>query len=282
MGSPTQHPGYCTVEIGLRCRRLRLPLARGGGDALADAGRWAAGLFLANFHFAKTGTRTTSVLNFPSFPAPELLVVSGRRTVLCRISGALRPRPPPSPPAGQSIPSSSGSALKSVVAASFALSVAQTSTQPTTAYFSPFTRAWGAGHRERLWPSPPPGSRYLNAARGPCLVDGLGSLAWRSARWPTGPGPRYPGAFAALPVSGTAAVIAGGLTAPTAGAERLLGLSPFQWLGARSYSLYLWHWPSAGHRRRAGRKDITRAGIFWFAPGSSGRRAIHGELSVRR
>jgi len=30
---------------------------------------------------------------------------------------------------------------------------------------------------------------------------------------------------------------------PRAGAESLLGLGPFQWLGKRSYSLYLLHWP---------------------------------------
>jgi hypothetical protein len=47
----------------------------------------------------------------------------------------------------------------------------------------------------------------------------------------------------ALPVAGAALVLAGGTTVPRRGAESLLALRPLQWLGARSYSLYLWHWP---------------------------------------
>ena len=47
----------------------------------------------------------------------------------------------------------------------------------------------------------------------------------------------------ALPVLGAAAMIAGGTAAPALGVEALLRWAPFQWLGAISYSLYLWHWP---------------------------------------
>ncbi len=53
----------------------------------------------------------------------------------------------------------------------------------------------------------------------------------------------YPGSLVALPVVGAALIIAGGVAMPRPGAESLLGLGPFQWLGRRSYSLYLWHWP---------------------------------------
>src|SRR5262245_12432330 len=52
----------------------------------------------------------------------------------------------------------------------------------------------------------------------------------------------YPGFWALIPVMSTAAVIAGG-NAGKLSPKIVLGLSPLQWLGRRSYSVYLWHWP---------------------------------------
>jgi len=52
----------------------------------------------------------------------------------------------------------------------------------------------------------------------------------------------YPGFWALIPVMSTAAVIAGG-SAGKLSPKIVLGLAPFQWLGRRSYSVYLWHWP---------------------------------------
>ena len=110
-----------------------------GGDASADAGRWAA-VFLANFHFAQTGTDyfvssapPSPLLNYWSLAVeeqfyavyPALFVLALRRRHRRAESSLIL-----------------WVGLAAVVAASFALSVAQTSTQPTTAYFSPFTRAW--------------------------------------------------------------------------------------------------------------------------------------------
>jgi hypothetical protein len=75
----------------------------------------------------------------------------------------------------------------------------------------------------------------------------------------------YPGWVVALPVVGAALVIAGGVAIPAAGAESLLGLPPFQWLGRRSYSLYLWHWPiliiAAEH---AGRSTLALSENLWL------------------
>lgn len=53
----------------------------------------------------------------------------------------------------------------------------------------------------------------------------------------------YAGTTAVLPVAAAALIIAGGTAAPRAGAEALLKLGPFKWVGRWSYSLYLWHWP---------------------------------------
>ncbi len=53
----------------------------------------------------------------------------------------------------------------------------------------------------------------------------------------------YPGSVVALPVLGAGLIIAGGVAVPKYGAEYVLGRGSAQWLGRRSYSLYLWHWP---------------------------------------
>lgn len=53
---------------------------------------------------------------------------------------------------------------------------------------------------------------------------------------------KFPGPWAMLPVVATAFVLRGG-TATSWSPNVVLKLSPFQWLGSRSYSAYLWHWP---------------------------------------
>jgi peptidoglycan/LPS O-acetylase OafA/YrhL len=54
---------------------------------------------------------------------------------------------------------------------------------------------------------------------------------------------QFPGVVVALPVIATCLILAGGSARCGTVPERLLGLGPFQILGAISYSLYLWHWP---------------------------------------
>ena len=53
---------------------------------------------------------------------------------------------------------------------------------------------------------------------------------------------QFPGPWAILPVIASVLALRGGnatMWAPVA----VLKLAPFQWLGSRSYSAYLWHWP---------------------------------------
>ena len=52
----------------------------------------------------------------------------------------------------------------------------------------------------------------------------------------------YPGPWALLPVAATCLLILGGSATGTA-VSRLLSTKPMVYLGDRSYSLYLWHWP---------------------------------------
>ncbi len=53
----------------------------------------------------------------------------------------------------------------------------------------------------------------------------------------------YPSAYALLPTAATALLLFAGSSVPTVGTTRLLSSGLLVWLGNRSYSLYLWHWP---------------------------------------
>jgi hypothetical protein len=70
---------------------------------------------------------------------------------------------------------------------------------------------------------------------------GLGAIGFAAVTF-TADTP-YPGTLVAVPVVGTALVIAGGTPVPPWAAERLLRVAPVAWFGRLSYSLYLWHWP---------------------------------------
>jgi peptidoglycan/LPS O-acetylase OafA/YrhL len=53
----------------------------------------------------------------------------------------------------------------------------------------------------------------------------------------------YPGFYALLPSSGAALVILAGQESASSVSNRVLASDYFVWMGDRSYSLYLWHWP---------------------------------------
>jgi peptidoglycan/LPS O-acetylase OafA/YrhL len=127
--------------------------------------------------------------------------------------------------------------LSAIVAGSFLLSVWQTDSNASWAYFGAHTRAWelgtgallavGAGTIGRL---PSTAARVLNGA-GVAAIGG-GAVLYS-------PATPFPGYAALLPVLGTAAVIAGGCSGPSG----LLAASGLQGIGRLSYSWYLWHWP---------------------------------------
>ena len=133
--------------------------------------------------------------------------------------------------------------LIAIIAASFAWSVFQTAADPTWAYFSPFTRACelglgaliavlGPAINQQLKP------RWAAEVLASCGLAGIagGALLLNSST-------PYPGAVIAWPVISTALLIAAGCTDIRTFVERCLSIRPMQWFGARSYSLYLWHWP---------------------------------------
>jgi peptidoglycan/LPS O-acetylase OafA/YrhL len=129
-----------------------------------------------------------------------------------------------------------------VVVASLAYSVVATAQSPDAAYFVTPARMWqlGAGGLLALAPalSPAPTIRRH-------LVALLGWTALLGSIWLLDEGSAVPGWITVVPVLGTAAVIWSGdaflRTVPRAVRP---GLAAGLWVGAISYSLYLWHWPA--------------------------------------
>jgi hypothetical protein len=68
----------------------------------------------------------------------------------------------------------------------------------------------------------------------------------------------FPGAASLLPCLGAALIIYSGLAEQTIGGK-ILAFSPFVYIGALSYSLYLWHWPVLVYSRLALGSDLPWA-----------------------
>lgn len=74
------------------------------------------------------------------------------------------------------------------------------------------------------------------------LLGGAGLVAILFGAFSIDTTTNFPGVEALWPALGTTAVILAG-TARTPQSSRLLALRPCTWIGDRSYSWYLWHWP---------------------------------------
>jgi peptidoglycan/LPS O-acetylase OafA/YrhL len=208
-----------------------------GNDVATDA-KWTA-VFSANIHFALIGTDYLGSLQPPS-PLQHMwslgveeqfyVVWPGLFLLLVVIVRGARHR------------NALAATLLLIIGLSFTWSVVETMSDVTWAYFSPLTRAWelalGAlvavlaptiGRLSAGWPT------QLIAL---CGLIGIGLSAFViDASTP------YPGSAVALPVVSTALVIAAGCANVDTFVGRALSVRPMQWVGARSYSLYLWHWP---------------------------------------
>ena len=207
------------------------------GHETAVDGQWAA-LFLANFHFAASETnylasqRPPSALqNYWSLAVEEQFYIV-YPTIFVIVARFAR---------GISLRARLAILLLAVMTASYTFSIVFTSANASSAFYSPLTRAWElalgglvavAGNSLRRLP------QSLSS-----LISwlGLGAIVVTSTTLTSAS--VYPGALVAIPVLGSALVIAGGATQPPWGVECILRQRPFQLLGLISYSLYLWHWP---------------------------------------
>lgn len=134
------------------------------------------------------------------------------------------------------------SPLVVIIGFSFAYSVTYSTTDPVAAYFSPFTRAWELGIGAlaaclayRLILLKPVVQAAMSWAGLVAIV--VASVAFDGTTV-------FPGYAAALPVVGSAMLLAGGLRPAAWGPQGLLSVRPVRALGDWSYSLYLWHWPA--------------------------------------
>ncbi len=131
--------------------------------------------------------------------------------------------------------------LALVGAASFALSLVDTVSLASVAFYSLPTRAWqlATGGLVALtaeqWRRLPPRAAALTGWAGLALI--LLACTWLSPSTP------YPGTAALLPVLGAVLVIGAGCSAASQGCGRVLAVPPMQAIGRVSYSWYLWHWP---------------------------------------
>jgi len=125
--------------------------------------------------------------------------------------------------------------------ASLAWSVWRTEVGPSMAYYSTLTRGWELGIGALLalctiWVGRWPAQVKFVASWVGLVMIACAALTFSGAT-------PFPGYHAAIPVVGTALVLAGGIEGPRYGAALVLDRGPMRWFGDISYSLYLWHWP---------------------------------------
>ncbi len=123
---------------------------------------------------------------------------------------------------------------------SFAYSVGASTIDPTTAFYSPLSRAWELAAGAMIAIGPWRGTK-LDTKHVRQLASWVGAVLLAVSLLTLSSDQPWPGLAAALPVAATSLLIFGGLEQGLI--SRTLSLKPLVWVGLISYPLYLWHWP---------------------------------------
>jgi hypothetical protein len=126
--------------------------------------------------------------------------------------------------------------LALITLSSLIYGISLTQAEPAIAYFSTPVRAWEFGAGALIAFAPAVKNKVvasITSLIGLVLI-GYASFTFTSAL-------PFPGVWALVPVLGAVAVIVGSANSGLLG--KVFEFKPFQWLGERSYSIYLWHWP---------------------------------------
>ncbi|MGA1240763.1 MAG: acyltransferase family protein, partial [Ilumatobacteraceae bacterium] len=144
--------------------------------------------------------------------------------------------------------------LTIITAVSFAVCVAITPSMPAISFYLLPFRAWelGAGALLALLGSKVNRVKSVNRE----LFGWVGLVIIIVTGFIYDSKTLFPGYAAGLPVVATIFLIVSGDNSKF-GPSRLLELQVFQWLGSRSYSLYLWHWPILIVARSANKAELT-------------------------
>ncbi|SFS14174.1 Peptidoglycan/LPS O-acetylase OafA/YrhL, contains acyltransferase and SGNH-hydrolase domains [Agrococcus baldri] len=138
---------------------------------------------------------------------------------------------------GRSRRLTSGAIIVTVIVVSAALSVWWTVASPASAYFVTPTRLWELALGGLVAVLPALAIRGAGWIAAAALAVALASFPLLDSSVP------FPGTIAWWPTLATAVVLWAGSADSEGLVHRLLGSRAVQWMGAVSYSVYLWHWP---------------------------------------
>lgn len=143
-----------------------------------------------------------------------------------------------------------------MTAASFAVCMALMGQNQVWAFYRPQARAFelAAGALLAVLPA----TRSMLLRRFEAMFSWVGLAVIVSCAFVYDESTRFPGPWALVPVVATLFVLRGG-TPTSWSVDAVLRAAPAQWLGSRSYSAYLWHWPVLVIAASAAGRDLSLA-----------------------